>query len=73
MEGVVPVVADGLQAAYYHNIYNVKGPAITISASGANTGLVKLYHQDIWASECSYVSNIEADFLYFSCLFLKSR
>ncbi len=73
IDGIIPVIAGGLQPAYYHNSYNVKGPAITISASGANAGYVKLYYQNIWASDCSYVSKIEVDFLYSAFLFLKNR
>ena len=38
IEGVVPVVAGGLEPAYFHNQSNVDGPVITISASGANAG-----------------------------------
>lgn len=54
-EGIVPVVAGGLSPAYYHNKSNTKAPVITISASGANAGFVNLYHEDIWASDCSFV------------------
>ncbi|EPS7269316.1 restriction endonuclease subunit S, partial [Vibrio cholerae] len=38
VDGDVPVVAGGLKPAYFHNAHNVDGPAITISASGANAG-----------------------------------
>jgi type I restriction enzyme, S subunit len=56
VEGDVPVVAGGLKPAYFHNTHNVNGPAITISASGANAGFVNLYFENIWASDCSYIS-----------------
>ena len=56
VEGDVPVVAGGLKPAYFHNAHNVNGPAITISASGANAGYVNLYFENIWASDCSYIS-----------------
>src|SRR5690554_4266970 len=49
--GDVPVVAGGLLPAYWHNVHNVEGPAITISASGANAGYVNLYNQNIWSSD----------------------
>jgi type I restriction enzyme S subunit len=73
IEGDVPVVAGGLKPAYFHNTPNVNGPVITISASGANAGFVNLYHQDIWVSDCSYVSSNDTDFIYSTFLFLKSR
>lgn len=66
-EGSVPVVAGGLTPAYYHNIANVHGSAVTISASGANAGYINYYQQDIWASDCSYlaeVSNAHLRYLY---------
>lgn len=56
VDGDVPVVAGGLKPAYFHNVHNVDGPAITISASGANAGYVNLYFENIWASDCSYIS-----------------
>jgi type I restriction enzyme S subunit len=71
--GEVPVVAGGLTPAYFHNTYNVSGPVITVSASGANAGFVNLYHQDIWASDCSFVNNNETKYLYSVYLFFKSR
>ena len=73
VDGNVPVVAGGLQPAYFHNTPNVYGPVITVSASGANAGFVNLYHQDIWASDCSYISASETDFIYSVFLFMKSR
>ncbi len=57
--GDVPVVAGGLKPAYYHNQWNAEGPVITVSASGANAGHVALYHTNIWASDCSFLSSSE--------------
>ncbi|MGJ8527428.1 restriction endonuclease subunit S [Maritalea sp.] len=54
--GRVPVVAGGLKPAYFHDTPNVKGPVITISASGANAGHVGIYFTDIWASDCSFIA-----------------
>ena len=71
--GEIPVVAAGLEPMCYHNIANAEGPVITISASGANAGYVKLYHKDIWASDCSYISNDVTDSLYFLYCALKDR
>lgn len=71
--GDVPVVAGGLEPAYYHNVSNTKGPVITISASGANAGFVNLYHEDIWASDCSYIDSTMTPHLIFIYLFLKTN
>ena len=72
-EGDIPVVAGGLQPAYFHNASNVIGPAITVSASGANAGYVNLYHEDIWASDCSYISSVDTEYFYSTLLFLKFK
>lgn len=69
-KGNVPVVAGGLQPAYYHNKANSKAPVLTVSASGANAGYVNLYHVDIWASDCSFIDANSSDnvFFYFVCM-----
>ncbi|WP_406721462.1 restriction endonuclease subunit S [Thioclava litoralis] len=71
--GDVPVVAGGLNPAYYHSTPNVTGPVITASASGANAGFVRLYHQDIWASDCSFISREQTDYLFTIYALLSSR
>lgn len=71
--GTVPVVAGGLSPAYYHDTANVTGPVITASASGANAGFVRLYNQDIWASDCSYISREQTDYLFTIYALLSSR
>jgi type I restriction enzyme S subunit len=71
VEGDIPVVAGGLKPAYFHNQSNVSSPVVTISASGANAGFVRLYQQDIWASDCSFVSAEQTDAIYFWYVFLK--
>lgn len=43
-KGIVPVVAGGLEPAYYHNVANTVAPVITISGSGANAGFARLYN-----------------------------
>lgn len=73
ISGDIPVVAGGLNPAYYHNVANVKGPVITISASGANAGFVKLYYEDIWASDCSYINKDSNPSIYFYYLLLKAK
>ena len=64
-EGRVPVVAGGLEPAYYHSIANAKSPVITVSGSGANAGFTRLYTQDIWASDCSYIDSATCSTPYF--------
>lgn len=71
--GNVPVVAGGLTPAYFHNKANTNSPVITISASGANAGYINLYHENVWASDCSYVDNNNEQPVYFFYLLLKSR
>jgi type I restriction enzyme S subunit len=71
--GYIPVVAGGLQPAYFHDTANAISPVITISASGANAGFVNLYHEDIWASDCSYISSESTDRPYYFYLHLNSR
>lgn len=72
-EGEVPVIAGGLKPAYYHSMPNAFAPVITISASGANAGYIALYHRDIWASDCSYLSRTDNPEIWFLYLALKSR
>jgi len=72
-QGAVPVVAGGLEPAYYHNEANAAGPVVTISASGANAGFVSIYHEDIWASDCSYISSESSSYRYYYYCLLKSR
>jgi type I restriction enzyme S subunit len=72
-EGFVPVVAGGLTPAYYHNQANTRNPVITVSASGANAGVVNLYQEDIWASDCSFIDAEATPFVYYFYLLLKYR
>lgn len=72
-EGEVPVVAGGLTPAYFHDTSNAIAPVITISASGANAGYVNIYHEDIWASDCSYISKEATDYPYYYYQFLESK
>ncbi len=68
--GKIPVIAGGLNPAYYHSKSNASSPVVTISASG-NAGYVNLYYEDIWASDCSYINKNVTDFIYFAHSFLK--
>ena len=72
-EGTVPVVAGGMEPAYYNNVANTKGPVITVSASGANAGFMRLYFQDIWASDCSFLDNTNENLLWIYCFLDNNR
>jgi len=72
-EGMVPVVAGGLEPAYFHSTANAKGPVVTVSASGANAGYVNIYLEDIWASDCSYISAEWTQHVYYFYCLLKYR
>ena len=65
--GTVPVVAGGLEPACYHNISNTKAPVITVSGSGANAGFMRLYHQEVWASDCSFIDVTCENLLFVYC------
>ena len=69
IEGEVPVISAGLEPSGYHNNFNVTGPSVTISASGANAGYLSYHQENIWAADCSYYSN--EDNLWFAYNTLK--
>ena len=69
-EGDVPVVAGGLEPAYYHNEANTVAPVITVSGSGANAGFSRLYNVDVFASDCSFADSETTPFLFFVYCFL---
>lgn len=71
VDGHYPVVAGGLEPSCYHNEANTKSPVITISASGANAGYVKLYTIPVWSSDSSYIDETITPYVYFSYIFLK--
>lgn len=72
-KGNVPVVAGGLEPAYYHSTANTEAPVVTVSASGANAGFVNLYMENVWASDCSYIDKGVTPFVLYYFLLLKSR
>lgn len=72
IDGNIPVVAGGIDPAYFHNQSNVSSPVVTISSSG-NAGFVRLYQQDIWASDCSYISKEQSILVFYWYLLLKSN
>jgi type I restriction enzyme S subunit len=69
--GNYPVVAGGLEPSCYHNQANTKAPVVTISASGANAGFVRIYYTPVWSSDSSYIDETITPFVYFSYIFLK--
>ncbi len=71
--GTVPVIGGGLEPAYYHNSSNTETPVITVSASGANAGFVRLYNTKVYASDCSFLDNRSTKHLYFVYSFLKKN
>lgn len=62
--GEVPVVAGGLEPSCYHNMSNTKAPVITVSGSGANAGFMRMYHQEVWASDCSFIDSSCVNWLF---------
>lgn len=72
-EGDIPVVAGGLEPAYYHNQTNTAAPVITVSGSGANAGFARLYHVNVFASDCSFVDSEMTPYLYFAYCFVKAN
>lgn len=71
--GTIPVVAGGLEPAYYHDIYNTDAPVITVSGSGANAGFTRMYYTRVWASDCLYVdASTTKDVAWIYC-FLKGN
>ena len=71
VEGNVPVIAGGLEPAYFHNSANTKAPVITVSGSGANAGYTRLNYEDIFASDCSFADIETTPYIYFVYCFLK--
>lgn len=73
VRGKVPVVAGGLDPAYFHNMANTGAPVITISGSGANAGFTRMYFEPIWASDCSWCDKSKTKCFYFVYCFLKDN
>ena len=73
IEGNIPVVAGGLEPAYYCNKSNTTNRVITISGSGANAGYTRMYFEKVWASDCSFVDTSTTDYLHFVFCFLREN
>ena len=70
VEGNSPVVAGGLEPAYYCNKFNTSKRVITISGSGANAGYTRMYFEKVWASDCSFADSSMTPYLHFVFCFL---
>ena len=73
IEGNVPVVAGGLEPAYYCDKSNTTNRVITISGSGANAGYTRMYFEKVWASDCSFADTSTTDYLHFVFCFLREN
>lgn len=73
IEGTVPVVAGGLEPAYYCDKSNTAERVITISGSGANAGFTRMYFKKVWASDCSFIDINTTSFLHFVYCYLKNN
>ncbi|MEO9781635.1 MAG: restriction endonuclease subunit S [Sedimentitalea sp.] len=66
--GNVPVVAGGINPAYFHDTPNRPANVVTVSGSGANAGFVNFFDVPIWASDSSTVlptnDNLDVQFVY---------
>lgn len=71
--GDVPVVAGGIEPATYHNESNTSAPVLTISASGANAGYVRLWNIPVWSSDSSFIDSNMTEDVYFWYVMLKLR
>lgn len=71
--GTVPVVAGGLEPAYFHNESNTTAPVITVSGSGANAGFARLYNVDVFASDCSFIDSKASPYIYFVYCYIKEN
>ena len=71
--GEVPVVAGGLEPSCYHNVANTKSPVITVSGSGANAGFMRMYYQEVWASDCSFIDSTCENLLFVYCFLTINR
>ena len=73
INGDIPVVAGGLEPAYYCNKSNTAERVITISGSGVNAGFTRMYFEKVWASDCSFVDASVTPFLHFVYCYLKDN
>jgi type I restriction enzyme S subunit len=65
ISGNVPVISAGVSPSGYHNKSNVLGTSVTISSSGANAGFISIHYEDIWAADCSFISEESTKYIYY--------
>ena len=70
-DGNVPVVSGGLEPSGYHSDSNTTAPVITVSASGANAGFVRLWNNPVWSADSSFIDKTVTENVYFFYVFLK--
>lgn len=71
VEGDIPVIAGGMSYCGYHNRFNRKENTITVSASGANAGVVLFHNNKIFATDCSTIEasdKYDIKFIYYNLL-----
>ncbi len=73
IDGGVPVVAGGLEPSCFHNVSNTKSPVVTVSGSGANAGFMRMYYQEVWASDCSFIDSSCNNLLFVYCFLAVNR
>ena len=61
--GNVPVISAGIEPSGFHNKANVKGVSITMSSSGANAGYIAIHYSDIWAADCSFITETMTSYI----------
>ena len=71
--GNVPVIAGGLEPAYYHDTAITTAPVVTVSGSGANAGYAAIYFENVWVSDCSWVDATTTAYPFFTYCFLKEN
>lgn len=71
--GDVPVVAGGMQPSCYHNVANTQAPVVTVSGSGANAGFTRLYHVNVWASDCSFIDRNCENLYFVYCYLIRNK
>lgn len=70
-KGAVPVIAGGIDPAYFHNKANTVAPVVTVSASGANAGYTMYHNRNVFASDCSFIDASVTDRTCYIYCFLK--
>jgi len=65
ISGSVPVISAGVSPSGFHNQSNVFGASVTISSSGANAGFISIHYEDIWAADCSFISEESTKYIYY--------